>query len=207
MTLASSSSLRLPRPASDGAAHHPAAFVLAFGLEIKNALFLELCEGQVPEIQVQDLAFARQKVVFDLQAQHGFEMAAQHCRRDQVGDLRGLVVSGLDVLQRVEADFLAGLLLGLFDVVPLRDFARRGPSSSSRSSRPFSLSSAMSVALRRGSVFRSESGRRRRRRPARRCCRCSSARRRSGRRRAAGGRRCRPGWRCAGGRCARPCWD
>ena len=60
-----------------GARHHPAACVLAFVFEIEHAGLLELLEGSVPEFEVKDFALAGQEIVFNVQAQHGFKMAAQ----------------------------------------------------------------------------------------------------------------------------------
>ena len=48
--------------------HHPAAFVLAFGFEINGLALLQLLEGGLPKLQVQDLALARQHIVVDAQA-------------------------------------------------------------------------------------------------------------------------------------------
>ena len=80
-------------------AHHPATFVLPLGLEEEHAGFFQLGERSIPEMQVQDLALAGQKVVFDVEPIHGFEMAAQHGDRDQVGDRRGFVAAFFDRVQ------------------------------------------------------------------------------------------------------------
>ena len=61
---------------------------------------LQLLEGSFPEFQVQNLALARQKIVLDVEPQHGFKMPAQHRRRNQLGDLSGLVAALLDLVQR-----------------------------------------------------------------------------------------------------------
>ena len=63
-----------------GPGHYPAAFVLAFGFEIEDASLLQEFEGEIPELQVQDLTLARQEVVGDVEAQHGFKMTPQDCR-------------------------------------------------------------------------------------------------------------------------------
>ena len=81
---------------------------------------LELLEGGFPELEVQNLALARQKVVLDAEAQHGFKMAAQDGGGDEVGDFGGFVAAVLDYVQRVEADlFLRGLFFGGSFAVPL----------------------------------------------------------------------------------------
>src|SRR5579864_4026127 len=52
---------------ASGAAHDPATFVLPFRLQIKDALLLKLLESKLPEMQMKDLAFLGQKIVFDIQ--------------------------------------------------------------------------------------------------------------------------------------------
>ena len=70
---------------------------------------------------MKDLALAREKIVLDAEAQHGFEMAAQDGGGDEVGDLGGFVAAVLDQVQRVEAQLLArGLFFGGPFAVPLR---------------------------------------------------------------------------------------
>ena len=46
--------------------HHPAALVLALGLVVEHAFFLEMLECPVPEMQAQDLAFPGQEIIFDV---------------------------------------------------------------------------------------------------------------------------------------------
>ena len=75
------------------AGHDPAAFVLAFVLEIEHAGFFELFEGGFPEFEVKDFALARQKIVLDAEAQHGFKMAAQDGGRDEFGDFGRFVAA------------------------------------------------------------------------------------------------------------------
>ena len=96
MTLASSFSFAFGRLRA-GARHDPAAFVLAFVFEVEDAGLLELLESCVPEFEVQNLALAGQEIVFDVEAQHGFEMAAEDGGRDQLGDFGGLVAALLDL--------------------------------------------------------------------------------------------------------------
>ncbi len=70
---------------------------------------------------MQDFAFAREEVVLDAEAEHGFKMAAKDGGGDQVGDFGGFVAAVLDEVQRVEAELLArGLLFGSAFGVPLR---------------------------------------------------------------------------------------
>ncbi len=68
-------------------------------------------------MQVQNLAFARKKVVFDVEPVHRFEMPAQNCGRNQLGN-RGDLASGVfDGVQRLQPHLLV-LLVGF---VPLRN--------------------------------------------------------------------------------------
>ncbi len=100
-----------------GPGHHPAAFVLALGLEIENLLLFELREGKVPEVQAQYLALPGQKVIFDAEPLHRLQMAAQHGGRDQLGDFGQLVTALLDGVQRIQPRLQIGLVL----LVPLRN--------------------------------------------------------------------------------------
>src|ERR1019366_1984030 len=70
-----------------GPLHYPATFVFAFGLEIKDAHFFELLEGRIPEVQAEDLAFAWEEIVLDVETIHGLKMTTRYGGRDQ---LRGL---------------------------------------------------------------------------------------------------------------------
>ena len=54
-------------------------------------------------MQAQDLALARQKIVFDVEPLHGLQVTAQHGGRDQFGDFGRLVAALLDGVQRIEA--------------------------------------------------------------------------------------------------------
>ena len=117
-----------------GRRHHPAALVLALGLEVEHAGLLQLLEGRIPELEVQNLALARQKIVFDVEAQHGFKMAAQDSGRDQLGNFGGLVAALLDLVQRGIAQLLARCVLFLGSLArTTAKSAHRGPSSSSQS--------------------------------------------------------------------------
>src|ERR1035438_2212134 len=67
-------------------AHDPAPFILALALKSEHARFLQLKEGRVPKMQVQNFALTRKEVVFDVEPVHGLEMAAQHGNRNQLRD-------------------------------------------------------------------------------------------------------------------------
>ena len=83
--------------------HHPAAFVLAFGLKEDRVAGLELFERVVPELQMQDVAFARKQIVADADALHRGEMAVDDRHRDECRHFRGLVSVFFDLLQRFRA--------------------------------------------------------------------------------------------------------
>ena len=105
-----------------GPSHDPTALVLALRLEVKNARLLQLRKGQVPEFEVQNLALAGQKVVRNVETQHGFKVHAQNRGRDQLGDLRCIVAAGFDLVERGVAQGLALLVFFVAAcVVPLRD--------------------------------------------------------------------------------------
>ena len=74
--------IRLASAAASGAgrgcaAHDPAAFVLAFGFQVENASFDHQLARSVPEMEVEDLALAREEVVLDVETLHGLEVAAE----------------------------------------------------------------------------------------------------------------------------------
>ncbi len=104
-----------------GSTHDPAAFVLAFCLLVENAFFDHQWAGCVPEVEGKDFAFAREEVVLDAEALHGFEMATEDGGGDEVGDLGGFVVAELEGVEGVEADLLAGGCLFRVGGVPLGD--------------------------------------------------------------------------------------
>ena len=58
--------------------HDPAAFVLAFVLEVKHARLFQLPKCRIPEMQPKNLALPRQKVILDIQPVHGLQMPPQH---------------------------------------------------------------------------------------------------------------------------------
>ena len=97
MTLASSSGLvRIGAFVGDqrfgsSAAHDVAAFVLAGGFEVEDALFQHELAGCVPEVEGEDLALAGEEVVLDVEALHGLEMTAEDGGGDEVGDLGRVV--------------------------------------------------------------------------------------------------------------------
>ena len=85
--------------------HHPAARILARVFKANGLLFLEQLEGGAPEMEFQNLAFLRQQVVFDVQAQHRFQMRADDGGGDQFRHGRGFAVAFFDVFQRLGAPF------------------------------------------------------------------------------------------------------
>ena len=93
-------SLRRGRPL-----HHPAALVLAFVLEIEDALLFQLLEGRIPEVQAEDLAFAWQEIVLDVETVHGLQMTAQYGRRDQFRCPSHVIVTVLDGMQSFKSNF------------------------------------------------------------------------------------------------------
>ena len=102
-----------------GTAHDPAALVLAFGFEVEDAGLLELLEGRIPEMEMEDLALAGQEVVLDAKAEHGFKMAAENGSGDQIGDLSRVIVAFFDKMEGLVAEFLAlGVFFGRAFVVP-----------------------------------------------------------------------------------------
>src|ERR1700679_112124 len=56
--------------------HHPATLVLAFGLKVKHAHLLQLLKSHIPELQVQNFALTRQKIIIKVEPQHRLR-----CRR------------------------------------------------------------------------------------------------------------------------------
>ena len=78
---------------SAGPRHHPAAFVLSLVLKVKNAGFLQLFECRLPKFQMQNLALAGKKIIFDVQPQHGFQMPPQDRRRNQLRNLSRFVAA------------------------------------------------------------------------------------------------------------------
>ena len=68
-------------------------------------------------MQVQDFALAGKEIVFDVEAVHGFEMAAQDGGRDQFGDRGGFAGGVFDGVER----FAPRLQIFFILFVPLRD--------------------------------------------------------------------------------------
>ena len=109
------------------AGHHPAAVVLAFGLEVDGLAFLEQLERGGPELHVQNFAFARQHVVFDVvEPQHGRQMRLHDAIRHQVRHFGQVARTGLDRMERFGAP-LEGLGVVL---VVAGNSGVEGPSSS-----------------------------------------------------------------------------
>src|SRR6185312_6375985 len=82
--------------------HHPAAFVLAFGLKVKHAFLLHLLKGKVPEMKVKDFALLREEVILDAEPLHGLKMTADDGVGYQLADRCGLVASSLNVMQSLQ---------------------------------------------------------------------------------------------------------
>ena len=55
------------RRSSRGAPHDPAALVLALGLQIEDTPGFQLGKGEIPKLEMEDLAFAGQKIIFNAQ--------------------------------------------------------------------------------------------------------------------------------------------
>ena len=106
---------------SSCSAHDPAVFILAGGLFIEDAFFDHERAGCVPEVEGEDFAFAGEEVVLDAEALHGFEMATEDGSGDEVGYFGGFVIAGLEGVEGVEANLLAGGDLVRVGGVPLRD--------------------------------------------------------------------------------------
>ncbi len=103
-----------------GPCHHPATLVLALGFVVEDACLFELLEGRFPELEAQNLTLAGQEIVFDVEAQHGFEMATQDRGRDQLGYLCCFIVSLFKLVQGCIAELLAcGVLFFAALFVPL----------------------------------------------------------------------------------------
>src|SRR6478609_1827380 len=82
--------------------HHPAAFVLAFGLKVKHALLLQLLKRRLPEMQMENLALLRKKIVLNAQPLHGFQMAANDGVRYQLADFGSFIAAVFNVVQRLQ---------------------------------------------------------------------------------------------------------
>src|SRR5436309_1313646 len=67
-------------------------------------------------MQVEDFAFTREEIVFDVEAVHGLEVSAEDGDRDQVGDGRGFAAGIFDGMEGLQADLEILLVLP----VPLR---------------------------------------------------------------------------------------
>ena len=83
------------------AGHHPAALVLALGFEVDRLALLEQLEGGGPELQVQDLALAREHVVLHVQPQHGRQVRLHDGVGHQVRQFGDLAFARFDGVQRL----------------------------------------------------------------------------------------------------------
>ena len=73
--------------------------MLAFLFEVDRLALFEELESGGPEIEVEDFAFARQDVVFDVEAEHGGEVRLNDGVGDEVGEFGKLALAGLDGVQ------------------------------------------------------------------------------------------------------------
>src|SRR5436853_2136075 len=99
------------------APHHPAALVFAFAFISEHARGFQLFERSIPEMEVQDFALTRQKVIFDIEPVPGLKMSPEYRDRDQVRDLRSFISALFNRVQRLDA----GLKVLFILLVPLRD--------------------------------------------------------------------------------------
>ena len=65
---------------------------------------------------MKNFAFARKKVVLDIQAIHGFEMSPKDCGGNQISDFGSLIAALLDGMERLQTDLKILFVL----LVPLR---------------------------------------------------------------------------------------
>ncbi len=91
--------------------------MFAFVLEENYAALFQPGKSGVPEMKMEDFAFAREEIVFDVETIHGLEMAAQHGDGNEIGDGGGFVVSFLDGVEGLQTNLHILLVLG----IPLRD--------------------------------------------------------------------------------------
>src|SRR5438874_2627726 len=99
------------------ALHDPAILVLAFGHQRDHAFFFKQGKGGFPEMKMEYLALAGQKVVFDVEAEHGLQVPPQNGGGDQLADFSGFVSTLLDGVQAIETYLQISLVL----LIPLRD--------------------------------------------------------------------------------------
>src|SRR5580692_808672 len=72
-------------------------------------------------MQVENFALAREEIVFDVEAVHGFEMATKDGGRDQLGDGSRLTTGVFDGAQGLRTDLQVLFVLFFAFTVPLRD--------------------------------------------------------------------------------------
>ena len=68
-------------------------------------------------MQMENLTFLRQKVIFNAQPLHGFQMAANNGRGNQLADLSRFIAATLNVMQRLQTKLQVLLIL----FIPLRN--------------------------------------------------------------------------------------
>ncbi len=91
----SASSVRR-RFAEGGRRHHPTAFVLTLLFEIDGVSLFEKLESLGPELQMKNFTFARQNVVFDAEAVHGFDVRLHDGIGYDVGQFGDFALTRLD---------------------------------------------------------------------------------------------------------------
>ncbi len=91
------------RPAESRGRHHPAAGVPAFGLEIDRVPLFQKRERRGPEMQMQDLTFARQHVVLNIQTQHGCKVRVDDGIGHQMRQFRQFASARFDGMQSLRA--------------------------------------------------------------------------------------------------------
>src|SRR5262245_33794498 len=97
--------------------HDPASGILTLLLEKYGVFFPEQTEGMIPKLQVEDVAFARQKIVADIDASHGPQMALNNFRGDDFSHLCRFVLAFFDFLQSLRAQ----IMFGIFSLIKTRN--------------------------------------------------------------------------------------
>ena len=79
-------------------------------------------------MQMENLALLRQKVVLNAQPLHGFQMAANNGRGNQLANFSRFIAAALNIMQGLQTE-ASGYLYSLHTIAKP---AHRGPSSNSR---------------------------------------------------------------------------
>ena len=83
--------------------HDPATFILAFVFKEDGVAGFHLLEGAIPELQMKDVAFARQQIVADADAVHRFQMATDDGHGHEVGHLGRVIAVFFYLLEGLAA--------------------------------------------------------------------------------------------------------